>query len=91
MDITDVVQDWGSDLSVGRIDYFQLDGNLACAPFVGERLCFLLIDLNGECGQCAGVGGAGEREGLQGGQEQPADGDDRVDAAGQADAGRGWG
>ena len=26
---------------------------------------FLLIDLNGECGQCAGVGGAGEREGLQ--------------------------
>jgi hypothetical protein len=75
-------------LSVGRVDNFQLDGNLACAPFVSERLCFFLVDLNGDRGQCAGVGGAREGEGLQGGQEQPADGDDRADAAGQAHTGR---
>ena len=69
VDVADVVEDWGGDLSVGRVDDFELDGNLAVAPFVGERLGFLLVDLNGDRGQCAGVGGAREGEGLHGGQE----------------------
>ena len=51
MNVADVVEDWGGDLSVGRVDDFQLDGNLACAPFVGERLGFFLVDLNGERGR----------------------------------------
>ena len=91
MNVADVIQDRCGDFSVGRVDDFQLDGNLPCAPFVNERLCFLFVDLNGDRGQCAGVGGAGKGEGLQAGQDKPADRDDRVDAAGQADPGRGRG
>ena len=44
MDIMDVVQDWVSDPGGGGIDNFSSTGISACAPFVGERLCFLLID-----------------------------------------------
>jgi hypothetical protein len=43
VNIADVVQDRGGDLSVGRVDDFQLDGKFACAPFVGEHLGFLGI------------------------------------------------
>ena len=66
--VADVVEERSGDLSVGRVDNFQLDGNLTCTPFVSERLRFLLVDLNGDRGQCARVGGAREGEGLQGRQ-----------------------
>jgi hypothetical protein len=67
--LADVIEDRSGDLPVGRVDNFQLDGNLPCAPFVSELLCFLFVDLNGDRGQCAGVGRARERDGLQGGQD----------------------
>ena len=67
--VADVIEDRSDDLPVGRVDDFQLDGNLPCAPLVSERLCFWFVDLNGDRGQCAGVGGARKGEGLQGGQE----------------------
>jgi hypothetical protein len=67
--VADVVQDRTGDLSVGRVDDFQLDGDLACAPFISKRLCFLVVDLNGDGGQCAGVGGSRECESLEVGQD----------------------
>ena len=52
--VADEVEDRSGDLPVGRVDNFQLDGDLTCAPFVDNRLCFLLVNLNGDRGQCAG-------------------------------------
>jgi hypothetical protein len=49
-----VVEKRSNGLSVGRVDNLQVHWDLTCAPFVGERLRLLLVDVNDDRGQCAG-------------------------------------